>query len=221
LLGQQAVILDTSFSDWRLGPSIAGAYIVYRQLLMSVLSLKTRMRGLVVDNEKLSRDVILDPLTATLNRRGLRLKRRQISAQCSGLILLDIDFFKAINDTHGHLIGDQVLIQIAATLKSRLRARDLICRWGGEEFLIMVELVDHETQAEANLNQLAAALLQAVRDINWDAISPDLKRVTTSAGTTILQRGMAFQTSVDAADHALLQAKRSGRNRVMAAIHSR
>ena len=66
LLGQQAVILDTPFSDWRLGPSIAGAYIVYRQLLMSVLSLKTRMRGLVVDNEKLSRDVILDPLTSTL-----------------------------------------------------------------------------------------------------------------------------------------------------------
>jgi len=221
LLGQQAVILDTPFSDWRLGPSIAGAYIVYRQLLMSVLSLKTRMRGLVVDNEKLSRDVILDPLTATLNRRGLRLKRHQISAQCSGLILLDIDFFKAINDTHGHLIGDQVLIEIAATLKSRLRARDLICRWGGEEFLIMVELVDHETQAEANLNQLAAALLQAVRDINWDAISAELKTVTASAGTTILQRGMAFQTCVDAADYALLQAKRSGRNRVMAAIHPR
>ncbi len=123
-----------------------------------------------------------------LNRRGLRLKRRQISAQCSGLILLNIDFFKAINDTLGHLIGDQVLIQIAATLKSRLRARDLICRWGGEEFLIMVELVDHETQAEANLNQLAAALLQAVRDINWDAISPDLKRVTISAGTAMPAR---------------------------------
>ena len=81
--------------------------------------------------------------------------------------------------------------------------------------------MDHETQAEANLNQLAAALLQAVRDINWDAISAELKTVTASAGTTILQRGMAFQTCEDAADYALLQAKRSGRNRVMAAIHPR
>ena len=219
VLGQQAAILNTPFSDWRLGPSIAGAYNVYRQLVMSVINLKTRVRGLEVDNDQLSREAILDPLTATLNRRGLRHQRHQLSHHCSGLILLDIDFFKSINDTHGHLVGDKVLTGVAATLKSHLRAHDLICRWGGEEFLIMVELVGKSETAEANLNRLAADLLQAVRDTNWNTICPGLERVTASAGTQILQRGMAFQACVDEADRALLQAKRSGRNRVMTAVN--
>ena len=69
---------------------------------MSVLSLKTRVRGLVVDNDQLSREAVLDPLTAILNRRGLRHQRHQISHHCSGLISLDVGFFKAINATHGH-----------------------------------------------------------------------------------------------------------------------
>ena len=219
VLGHQEAIANTPFSDWRLGPSIAGAYIVYRQLVMSVLNLKTRVRGLLVDNNQLSRDSILDPLTATLNRRGLRRRGQQLSHAGNGLILLDIDRFKSINDTHGHLVGDKVLAEVAATLKSHLRAHDLICRWGGEEFLIMLELADHGEMAEAKLKQRAAELLQAVRNITWTKICPELDRVTISAGTKIFRGGMAFQACVDAADHALLQAKRSGRNRVMTAVN--
>ena len=220
VLGQQGAILNTPFSDWRLGPSIAGAYVVYRQLVMSVLSLKRRVRGLVVDNDQLSREAFLDPLTLTLNRRGLSYQFENASYRVSGLILLDIDFFKSINDTHGHLVGDKVLAEVAATLKYRLRARDLICRWGGEEFLIILELSDNEQMAEASLNCLAADLLEAVRDITWTRICPELAVVTASAGTTMLRRGLSFQTCVAEADHALLRAKRSGRNCVMTAINS-
>ena len=70
LLGQQEIIRETPFSDWRLGPSIAGAYVVYRQLVLSVLRLKSRVHGLAIDNSQLKLDAVLDPLTATLNRRG-------------------------------------------------------------------------------------------------------------------------------------------------------
>jgi diguanylate cyclase (GGDEF)-like protein len=130
---------------------------------MSVLNLKTRVRGLLVDNNQLSRDSILDPLTATLNRRGLRRRGQQLSHAGNGLILLDIDRFKSINDTHGHLVGDKVLAEVAATLKSHLRAHDLICRWGGEEFLIMVELAEYSEKAEGKLHQLAAELASGAK----------------------------------------------------------
>ena len=112
-----------------------------------------------------------------------------------------------------------MLAEVASTLKSHLRAHDLICRWGGEEFLIMVELAEYSEKAEGKLHQLAAELVQAVRNLNWTAICPELDRVTVSAGTKIFRSGMAFQACVDAADHALLQAKRSGRNRVMTAVN--
>jgi diguanylate cyclase (GGDEF)-like protein len=219
LLGRHVALLNTPFSDWRLGLSIAGACIVYRHLLISVLSLKARVLGLQVDKKLLSSEAFLDPLTGAFNRRGLNYQRQQISHHCSGVIMLDIDFFKSVNDTHGHLVGDKVLTVFAAALKSRLRASDLICRWGGEEFLIMVELASNIETAEAMLNQLAAELLQVVRDTSWNTICPELDRVTASAGTKILQRGMSFQVCVDQADLALLQAKRSGRNCVIAAVN--
>ena len=69
LLGRQEIIRKTPFSDWRFGPSIVGAYVVYRQLVLSVLRLKSRVHGLAIDNNQLKLDDILDPLTATLNRR--------------------------------------------------------------------------------------------------------------------------------------------------------
>ena len=131
-----------------------------------------------------------------------------------GLIMLDIDHFKAINDVHGHQVGDEVLVRVAAALQSQLRASDLICRWGGEEFLVMVQLAGSSQQAQDNLQKLAGTLVRAVRSLTWVPVCAGLDQVTISAGARMLLNGMDFQTCVDEADQALLQAKRSGRNRV-------
>ena len=81
--------------------------------------------------------------------------------------MLDIDHFKAINDVHGHQVGDEVLVRVAAALQSQLRASDLICRWGGEEFLVMVHLAGSSQQAQDNLQKLAGTLVRAVRSLSW------------------------------------------------------
>ena len=214
LLGQQEIIRETPFSDWRLGPSIAGAYVVYRQLVLSVLRLKSRVHGLAIDNSQLKLDAVLDPLTATLNRRGFMNGCQAMRRHRCGLIMLDIDHFKAINDVHGHQVGDEVLVRVAAVLQAQLRASDLICRWGGEEFLVMVQLAGSSQQAQDNLQKLAGTLVRAVRSLTWAPVCAGLDQVTISAGARMLLNGMDFQTCVDEADQALLQAKRSGRNRV-------
>ena len=214
LLGQQEIIRETPFSDWRLGPSIAGAYVVYRQLVLSVLRLKSRVHGLAIDNNQLKLDAVLDPLTATLNRRGFMNGCQAMRRHRCGLIMLDIDHFKAINDVHGHQVGDEVLVRVAAALQAQLRASDLICRWGGEEFLVMVQLAGSSQQAQDNLQKLAGTLVRAVRSLTWAPVCAGLDQVTISAGARMLLNGMDIQTCVDEADQALLQAKRSGRNRV-------
>ena len=81
--------------------------------------------------------------------------------------MLDIDHFKAINDAHGHQVGDEVFVRVAAALQPQLPASDLICRWGGEEFLVMVQLAGSSQQAQDNLEKLAGTLVRAVRSLTW------------------------------------------------------
>jgi diguanylate cyclase (GGDEF)-like protein len=155
-----------------------------------------------------------DALTGLLNRRAMvellgrehpRLERGQGPL---ALALLDIDWFKRINDGFGHGAGDEVLRRFAALVKTQLRAADALARWGGEEFLLVMPgtRVDH---ARLVLDRLRASVAGG----GFEQIAPELK-VSFSAGVVEVQKGESQDAAIDRADRALYRAKQGGRDRV-------
>lgn len=150
----------------------------------------------------------LDPLTGLPNRRALSqmIEKRiaEPNAQL-GLVVTDIDFFKSINDTYGHDIGDTVLREAASLLKNSLRERDLIGRWGGEEFVILLydgNVVNHIQTTER------------IRHVIESNTFANGLRVTFSFGGSDFRYGDTLEKLFSRADQALYVAKSKGRNRV-------
>ncbi len=152
-----------------------------------------------------------DPLTGIANRRALEEWLRDWEGEADGstaaLVLFDIDHFKAVNDVHGHLVGDEILVSAAQLIRSQLRARDLVGRWGGEEFLVVLEGGTLET---------ATALANRVRQIVMASVHPVAGSVTLSAGVAVCSTDTPADAAFKAADDALYTAKAAGRNRVEA-----
>lgn len=165
-----------------------------------------------------------DELTDLYNRRYFNAEaKRQISAwrrfrNPLSLIMLDIDHFKEINDIHGHAAGDQVLIRLATVLRSQTRDIDTICRYGGEEFVILLPFTDLRG-AVAKAEQIRRAV--AIQQVRWEG---RYIRFKVSLGVAELANSAwDAETLVTAADQALYQAKHEGRNRTVAAprlLHS-
>ncbi len=161
-----------------------------------------------------------DLLTGVHNRRWMdevfprQVARSQRSGQALALLMADIDHFKRLNDTYGHLSGDVVLKAVARLLGETLRPTDLLVRYGGEEFAAMLPGATGETAAVA-AERLRRAVEEAEytpSDVNGPAI-----RVTISVGVAILQSGEALPQLVERADSALYRAKAAGRNAVVLA----
>jgi diguanylate cyclase (GGDEF)-like protein len=153
-----------------------------------------------------------DPLTGLANRRGgeknianeiSRAKRERRPLSC---ILIDIDRFKHINDTYGHQAGDQVLRDVSALLRATVRAYDILVRWGGEEFLLVLPGVDLDA---ARL--LADRIRRAVETLETHGTGP----VTISAGVAAFDTDYDFAATLRSADRRLYQAKAAGRNCVV------
>jgi two-component system cell cycle response regulator len=166
--------------------------------------------------------VLTDPLTGCLNRRGFdqALARETARSSRSGsslaLLALDLDHFKLINDTHGHLAGDEVLRATGMLLNQTCRAGDVVARTGGEEFAVLLPDTD-----AAGAFQFAARLCEIVRAHPFPPAQPggDAIRVTTSIGVAAgapEQRGDFGALFSARADVALYVAKRSGRDRARA-----
>lgn len=155
-----------------------------------------------------------DSLTGALNRRVIQLAGEQELlrwkryGQSFAALMLDIDHFKQINDQHGHQIGDQVLQQLVATVRKPLRRTDLLGRYGGEEFLILLPVTDAAT---------AFALGERIRTaVETTPIGPAHQACTISIGVACVRDGDAsFDALVSRADLAVYQAKALGRNRVV------
>jgi diguanylate cyclase (GGDEF)-like protein len=133
-------------------------------------------------------------------------ERRRLDA-ATGVLFVDIDHFKDINDTFGHAAGDRVLKMVAETLKQNLRTTDSLARWGGEEFLVLLPHVDAqslEAIAEKLRKLVAASFLAA------DDGTP--MRVTISIGGTLARQKDTRQTVVARADRLLYESKAKGRN---------
>lgn len=155
-----------------------------------------------------------DELTGCLNRRAMQ---ERLLEECSRslragqpmcVVLLDLDHFKGINDLHGHAVGDAVLRGFAELARSELRSTDLLARWGGEEFLLMLAVTDAGQALECTQR-----LLKGLAAVRFEAVPGGLA-VTASAGCTQWRSGEPIEAAIERADQALYRAKAGGRNRV-------
>ncbi|MGX9576822.1 diguanylate cyclase [Mesorhizobium sp. f-mel] len=172
--------------------------------------------------ETLRQQSIRDPNTGLFNRRYLEetssreLRRMERSAQPLVIMMLDVDHFKQFNDTFGHEAGDLVLKQVAATLIEHARDSDVVSRYGGEEFALVMPGCSLEEGAER-----AEALRQAIRQLHLAHRGRTLGTVTVSFGVAAYpEHGAGWAELTNAADHALYEAKGEGRDRVIVARSS-
>jgi diguanylate cyclase (GGDEF)-like protein len=175
--------------------------------------IETVTRELEEANKQLLQLVIQDKLTGLYNRRKLdeilsyEVARAKRHGSGFSLILTDIDFFKKVNDTYGHLIGDKILIEFAEWLRyTFIRKTDIVGRWGGEEFLCIIP----NNPAE----QAAETAAEFVHTIAAAPFSNGL-HVTCSAGVTSYKDGDTADTIMNRVDTALYEAKKEGRNTVI------
>ena len=187
------------------------------QLLITLTDLESSKEEIRRQNEELHRLATRDPMTGCLNRRAFfgsadplyaQLKEQGEEVCC---IMSDIDHFKSFNDRYGHAVGDQVIKSVAKCLGSELREVDMLCRYGGEEFCIMLpgstpeQALDVAERLRLAIEHHAGA---AVRDI------PGI-RITSSFGVASIRLGAKDPAElIDQADNALYQSKQNGRNRV-------
>jgi len=162
---------------------------------------------------------IHDPLTGLYNRRQMEelLSREFLRVQRSGstfsVVMVDIDHFKRINDTHGHETGDEVLVRIATLLVNAVRRSDIVCRYGGEEFLILLL----GSSAE-NAVRRATEVQRSVRNLVLSLRGGATLSITASFGVAACpEHGTDRDALLRAADRALYRAKNSGRDQVVVA----
>jgi diguanylate cyclase (GGDEF)-like protein len=154
-----------------------------------------------------------DELTGALTRRALRelapaliASARRVDRELA-VMMLDIDHFKAINDTHGHASGDDVLRVVAATLHAQKRADGLLSRYGGEEFVALLPVDGLPTA-----RRIAERMRSAIADTDWSRAAKLPTGVTVSIGVSMVGPGEPLDAALGRADEALYRAKRGGRN---------
>lgn len=156
----------------------------------------------------------LDELTGAYNRRCImrlldaEIEKRQASTPCT-IALIDIDWFKRINDAYGHPVGDEVLRTFAITIFANIRPADSFGRYGGEEFLLLLPGMPGDAA-----RRMLERLRGIVADLDWSAFSPGM-RVTMSAGVATLRDIDTADTFLARADRALYSAKAQGRNSIV------
>ena len=170
-------------------------------------------------HEALKQDAIRDELTGMYNRRYMEgslereTRRAERHKQPVGIIMLDVDYFKHFNDTHGHEAGDAVLRELGHFFRKNTRGEDIACRYGGEEFLLIMPEASLQ-----NTIRRAGALREGVQNLRIVHQNTQL-RVTISLGVAALpEHGITVDDAVKAADAALYEAKNKGRNRVVVAL---
>lgn len=194
--------------------SLAGIMSLTVNLLIAKI-MKRKMEKIIHHSfEKVENQLYFDELTSVYNRTAgisrlieeiARIKR---NSQHLSIAMLDIDNFKSINDTYGHLVGDRVLNYVAMQIKNFLRASDVVSRYGGEEFLIILPETD-EINAFMALERVRENIAKKPLRIGNEKLY-----VTVSIGVTEVDADDDSTEAIHRADIALLQAKRTGKNKI-------
>lgn len=190
------------------------------QLLQSAVDTDTRTRALERRTTSLEEQARRDAMTGLFNRTYLeRVLEHEFARANRGqhpfsVAFVDVDRFKTINDTYGHAAGDQVIVGVARRLTCQVRQTDIVSRYGGEEFVVL--LTDTRTK---EAKAVMARVLSSIRDTPFQIPGGKTVTVTVSAGVaTHMEKGLGFDSAealLEAADHALYTAKHAGRGRVM------
>ncbi len=165
--------------------------------------------------EELQEMAMHDPLTGIANRRFVeinitaRLEELKRYGFPFAVVFIDIDHFKVINDTHGHAVGDRILRMVSATLANSLRSFDIIGRWGGEEFVILLINVK-----QSDLLKLSDRFLKLVEKSTLTMDNGETLSATVSIGATLARVGDTTDTLMARADKLMYESKRRGRNMV-------
>ncbi|MEH6650801.1 MAG: transporter substrate-binding domain-containing protein [Motiliproteus sp.] len=190
---------------------LAGALLVIITVVLWNRKLHSERHRMQQDNVHLQQLSSTDALTKVFNRSGFEVSllheidRAEHDNATFSIIMMDIDYFKQVNDTHGHQTGDQVLIEVAEILSQNIRHNDILCRWGGEEFIIL----SPDSHLSGSLI-MAENLRQLIANGKFDS---EIQQ-TASFGISLYQRGDTSESIVKRVDQALYQAKETGRNRV-------
>lgn len=191
--------------------------VMYAALLIAIIHIKHQMRTMQAQARALTREAQCDALTGVLNRRGLDELLAQPGVEAgrglaTAVFMMDVDHFKAINDCHGHRVGDAVLVEMARLMATQIREADTLGRWGGEEFLLVAPGI-----AGSRATELGERIRQAVEQHPFAHVG----RLTISVGVATWQpqgpNGAGIDQAIERADQALYTAKNLGRNRVVTA----
>lgn len=202
-------------NEFIITPINSEIFIIKLNRLLNILNFKRKLLGTLIHELDLA---IEDPLTGLYNRRhfdnktaNLISESRQNGAAIS-IAIADIDKFKAVNDTYGHLVGDQVLVETAKRLKNSAEKKGTVFRFGGEEFIILFEGI-----AQSEASNLAEAIRQDIEKNKFKITVPPYElNITISLGvTTLLSTDTDMTTLIQRSDQGLYKAKESGRNKVV------
>lgn len=194
-----------------LGPLQLGQFAFVYQLAIAIIAttayFSLAIPLLEATNSQLRQRLMFDPLTGAATREYLREKAEQRvqGTAPSSLAVIDLDHFKGINDAHGHAVGDQALMELVDTLRDHVRGSDVVARYGGDEFLVLLAGCDRD--------RAITRMTQALDAIAHIRIAGDV-RLAASIGVATRQPGEDFDHWFARADRALYAAKQAGRNRV-------
>lgn len=190
-----------------------------RDLQQQLEDSKREINELRGELRSVRKESLLDPLTGLLNRKGLdeelgklvSASDMMVDGRC--LLMVDIDHFKSVNDTYGHLIGDKVIQFVALSLKKQVKGKDTVARFGGEEYAIL--LADTSLDGALAVAENIRSYVEKTR-IKRSGSGEPIGQITVSVGVSRFRRGESAQEFVGRADEALYRSKNDGRNRVSA-----
>ncbi|MCM0759920.1 GGDEF domain-containing protein [Sporomusa sphaeroides DSM 2875] len=180
--------------------------------LVSIIGKVVNISNEAAKREELANKALLDGLTGLYNAITTKeliqtaICSRQGKQRMDAFILIDLDYFKDINDTHGHLAGDNVLLQLGKVLKQSFRTTDIIGRIGGDEFCIYMPNIPSLDFVKTRCQKVSTLINKEIEDIP----------VTISVGITLVDQDMGYEEIFKSADEVLYQAKRDGRNQIVA-----